>query len=78
MSIQSKAVNEFFRIALREDVDGLVSNMVLTDRQYMIFQMKYIKGHDVNFIADTVGSSPHSVYKELKRIRTKIAKILNI
>jgi len=78
MSEQSKAVNSFFRIALREDVDGLVSQLVLTERQSKIFQMKYIQGHDVNFIADTIGSSPYSIDKELRKIRTKIAKALDI
>lgn len=78
MSSQTKAINTFFREALREDVDGLLARLVLTDRQYRIFDMKYIRGNDINFIADTLGSSPYSVDKELRKIRAKIAKALNL
>ena len=78
MSEQTKAINSFFRLALREDVDGLLGKLVLTERQSTIFEMKYIQGHDINFIADTIGLSPYAVDKELKKIRAKIAKCLDI
>lgn len=78
MSSQTKAINSFFRIALRDDVDGLLSKMVLTDRQYMIFEMKYLKGYDINYIADTIGSSRTSVQSELRIIRNKIIRVLDI
>lgn len=78
MSNQSKAVNDFFRDALRKDVDSLLENLVLTDRQNMIFMMKYVKGYDINFIADTLGCCSRVIQKELKKIRAKIAKHLGI
>ena len=78
MSSQTKAINAFFRIALRDEVDGLLSKMVLTDRQYLIFEMKYLKGYDINYIADTLGSSRTSVQNELRTIRAKITKVLGL
>ena len=78
MSNQSKAVNDFFRDALKKDVDSLLENLVLTDRQNMIFTMKYIKGYDINFIADTLGCCSRVIQKELRKIRAKIAKHLGI
>ena len=78
MSSESKAVNDFFRDALKKDVDSLLANLVLTDRQNTIFMMKYIKGYDINFIADTLGCCSRVIQKELKHIRAKIAKHLGI
>ena len=78
MSEQSKAINLFFSLADRNEVDQLLSKIILTDRQYMIFEMKYLKGKDINFIADTLGCCSRVVQKELKHIRTKLAKLIGI
>ena len=78
MSKQSKVINSFFSLADRSEVDELLSRIILSERQFRIFEMKYLKGHDINFIADTIGLSPYAVDKELKKIRMKIAKYLNI
>ena len=78
MSELTKEINAFFRLAGKGDVDDLLSDIILTERQLVIFDMRYIKGKEINFIADTVGLSPYSVDKELKRIRDKIAKSLNL
>lgn len=76
MSNQSKEINRFFSLADRSEVDELLAMVILTERQYRIFEMKYIKGNDINFIADTIGLSSYAVDKELKKIRAKIAKYL--
>ena len=78
MSSQTKAINEFFRLALKEDVESILDRLVLTERQRWIFDLKYVHGHDINYIADMIGTSSYSVDKELKRIRSKIAKALGI
>lgn len=78
MSKQSKGINSFFSLADRNEVDNVLSRIILTERQYTIFEMKYIKGKDINFIADTVGLSSYAVDKELRKIRAKIAKALDL
>ncbi len=78
MSKQSKGINSFFILADREEVNDVLSRIILTERQHTIFEMKYINGKDINFIADTIGLSSYSVDKELRKIRAKIAKALNI
>lgn len=78
MSKQSKGINSFFILADREEVNDVLSRIILTERQHTIFEMKYIKGKEINFIADTIGLSSYSVDKELRKIRAKIAKALNI
>lgn len=78
MSKQSKGINSFFSLADKNEVDNVLSRIILTDRQSRIFEMKYLKGNDINFIADTIGLSSYSVDKELRKIRAKIAKALNL
>ena len=78
MSATSKAVNAFFRDAVRKDVDGLAYDLLLTKRQERIYEMFYIQKQDINFIADTVGCCPRVVQKELKTIRRKIVNHLDL
>ena len=78
MSDQVKRINAFFRLADRQDINEITSRILLTERQKVIFEMKYIKGHDINFIADTLGCCSRVVQKELRHIRIKIAKALDI
>lgn len=78
MSKQSKGINSFFSLADRNEVNDVLSRIILTERQHTIFEMKYIKGKDINFIADTVGLSSYAVDKELRKIRAKIAKALDL
>lgn len=78
MSEQSKAVNAFFRLADMREVKDILDNIILTERQTTIFKMKYIKGNDINFIADTVGCCPRVINKELKQIRSKLARHLGL
>lgn len=78
MSKQSKGINSFFSLADRNEINDVLSRIILTERQHTIFEMKYIKGKDINFIADTIGLSSYAVDKELRKIRAKIAKALNI
>lgn len=78
MSATSKAVNEFFREAVRKDVEGLACELLLSDRQLRVYDMFYLKRHDINFIADTIGCCPRVVQKELKTIRKKIVNALGL
>lgn len=48
--------NAFFRDASRPQVDELMKNLVLTERQTEIFELYYIKRHDRGFVAVKVAS----------------------
>lgn len=71
-----KRVNLFFRSAIKDEVDELMPKLLLTDRQYTIFNMYYIEDLDINFIADKLGVCNVVVSKDLKAIRDKISKVL--
>lgn len=72
-----KAVNKYFRTAIRADVDRIKNDIILTDRQDTIFNMFYIQRKDRLFIADTLSISPTVVDRELRQIRDKILRILS-
>ena len=78
MSTQSKTVNAFFRDAIRKDVDCLVYDLLLSERQERIYELFYIKKNDINFIADKLGCCPRVVQKELRIIRKKIVTALGL
>lgn len=78
MSTTSKAVNSFFKDAIRKDIDGLVGELLLSERQERIYEMFYLKKQDINFIADTIGCCPRIVQKELRIIRKKIVIALGL
>lgn len=76
MSTKSKAVNSFFKTAIKSDVEKIKEEIILSDRQDRIFQMYYIQRKDRNFIADSLYISATVVDRELKTIRDKILRIL--
>ena len=78
MSSQIKAINEFFRMAGKGEISCINDRIVLTDRQTRIFEMKYIRGLDIGFISDALGCCPRVVQKELRIIRTKVAKAIGL
>lgn len=73
-----KRINDFFRKAVKKDVEQITSNIVLSERQKIIFDMFYIKRQNIDFIADSLCVCKMVVNNELKIIRGKIAKILEI
>lgn len=67
-----RAVNGWFRLAKKSDIDNVLSEIILSERQEKIFRMFYLKKQDINFIADTLFVSPTVVSVELKAIRDKV------
>lgn len=51
---------------------------MLTDRQERIFNMYYIRKLDINFIADELGTCNDVINRELKTIRKKLLKALDM
>ena len=78
MSKIIKKINDFFRNAIKKDVDKINNELVLSERQRKIFEMFYIKKQNIDFIADSLCVYKMVVNNELKIIRNKIAKILEI
>ena len=78
MSQSVKNINNFFKTAIKSDVDGIKDDLLLSDRQDKIFHMYYIRRLDINFIADDLGVCPLVISNELKTIRKKLAKVLGL
>lgn len=78
MSKIIKKINDFFRNAIKKDVDKINNELVLSERQQKIFEMFYIKKQNIDFIANSLCVCKMVVNNELKIIRNKIAKILEI
>lgn len=78
MSKIIKKINDFFRNAIKKDVDKINNELVLSERQQKIFEMFYIKKQNIDFIADSLCVCKMVVNNELKIIRNKIARILEI
>lgn len=78
MSKIIKKINDFFRNAIKKDVDKINNELVLSERQRKIFEMFYIKKQNIDFIADSLCVCKMVINNELKIIRNKIAKILEI
>lgn len=77
MSQSVRKINDFFRTAVRKDVEGIKDDLLLSDRQEEIFHMYYIRRLDLNFIADSMGVCPLVISNELKAIRKKLVKVLD-
>ena len=77
MSEIIKSINLFFNFVIREDVEKVRNDIILSERQMKIFNMFYLEKHDINFIADSLGVCSMVINNELKVIRIKLMKIID-
>ena len=77
MSEIIKSINRFFKFAIREDVEKVRNDIILSERQMKIFNMFYIEKHDINFIADSLNVCSMVINNELKVIRIKLMKVID-
>lgn len=77
MSETVQKINEFFRNAIKKDIDDVKIQLLLSDRQLDIFDRFYIRKQDINFIADTLNVCPQVINNELKAIRKKLIKLID-
>lgn len=78
MSAIIRNINKFFRKAIKKDIDEIKNELILSERQQQIFEMFYIKKQNIDFIADTLCVCKMVVNNELKIIREKLTRILEI
>lgn len=78
MSATIKSINKFFKKAVKKDIEKINNEIILSERQQQIFEMFYIKKQNIDFIADTLCVCKMVVNNELKIIRKKLARILEI
>ncbi len=78
MSQSVRQINDFFKTAVKKDLDNVSEELLLSDRQERIFRMFYIRRLDINFIADSLGVCPLVISNELKTIRKKLVKVLGL
>lgn len=78
MSATTKRINKFFRNAVKKDIDNVKGSIILSERQKKIFEMFYIQKQGIDFIADTLCVCRMVVNNELKTIRMKLEKILEL
>lgn len=76
MSKDIQKVNQYFKTALKTDVDSVKGKIVLSDRQEKVFDMFYLKKQDIGFIADSLYVSVSVINSELRLIRTKVLKVI--
>jgi len=72
-----KFINKILKYSTKQEVEHISLNANFTERQQTIFEMRYIKGYDIGFIADSLGFSDRTIKHDLKIIRKKIEKLIN-
>lgn len=78
MSQTIRKINNFFNNAISSDIEKINKSIILSERQEIIFKMKYLQKKDINFIADSLNVCSMVVNNELKIIRKKITRILEL
>jgi len=76
MSEIVKNVNLLFKTALRSEIDEMLKQLALSERQRTIFEMFYIEKKDIWYIATELNVSEPVINRELKKVRIKIAKYM--
>ncbi|MBR6079935.1 MAG: hypothetical protein IKP60_07250 [Treponema sp.] len=77
MTREVKIVNDFLKNATKTQVDKVLSDVILSDRQKKVFDLYCVRGLGIGFTADTIGVCPMVVNNELKIIRMKIYRHIN-
>lgn len=69
-------INKFFRVATKNEVNSVIDQLVLTDRQMKILTMFYLQKRSIDYIADEIGFCSNVVDRELQTIRKKIDPLI--
>ena len=77
MTREVKIVNDFLKNATRAQVDKVLSDIILSDRQRKIFDLHFIRRMDIGYTADELGFSQSVICVELRIIRRKLFAVIN-
>lgn len=72
----TREMNAFLRNAAKPEVDSVLSEIILTERQEKVFGLYFIKRKDVSFIADTLCISPRVICREIHEVRCKFLAVV--
>ena len=76
MSLLIKRINEFFKLATKNEVKQIKDNIYISEHLEKVFDMFYLQKKDINFIAYTTNCSKAKINADLRLIREKISKLL--
>lgn len=71
-----KEINKFFAEATRQEVEELLSNIMLDEYQAKVFRMRYGYHKDIGYIADTLKVSRSKLNNDLAKIRIKLRRAM--
>ena len=76
MSMLSRKINEFFKLATRQEVKQVKDNIYISEHLEQVFDLFYIQKKDINYISDITGYSISKIKADLRLLRDKINKLL--
>lgn len=71
-----KEINKFFAEATKQEVEELLSNIMLDEYQAKVFKMRYAYNKDIGYIADTLKVSRSKLNNDLAKIRIKLRRAM--
>ena len=72
----ARKVNNYFKTATKANIDNVLSQIILSERQEKVFELYYIRKKDIGFIADSLFVSISVINTEFKNIRDKMIKVI--
>ena len=76
MSEISKKVNKYFECITKDELNKLLSNIMIDEHLKKVLLMKYIEKKDINYIAYITGYSRGKIEADLRKLRRKIGKLM--
>ena len=76
MSDLSKKVNRFFKFATKPEVMKVKDNIYISKHLNEVFEMFYLQGKDIDYIAFKTGYSRGKIEADLRLLRKKIEPLI--
>jgi DNA-directed RNA polymerase specialized sigma24 family protein len=76
MSELTKKINNFFRLATRQEVQEVKGKIYISEHLEQVFRMYYIEKKSISYIADITGYDVSKINRDLRLLREKISKII--
>lgn len=72
----TKLINDYMRFANKKELQKIIEQANFDDLQLTIFTLRYVKNHNISYIADCCSLADSTIKKKLAVIRKKIEKSL--